>query len=349
MNVTPKSAPTIMHPAASATPAGPTARERAIAMVQATPTPAQTEQTPVQNPNSVSPEELSAIRPPSQPQKDIIETPAESPAATEAPSKSEEPALSSQYAQLARKERAMRAKAQAMDASMKAKEAAFAEREAAIQAKEAEYQTKYVPKDRIAQDPWSVLTEAGLTYDQLTQLALNQQNQDPATKAALGRLEAQIKSTQDAQERAVKAQADAQAQQYRQAIQQIRTEASTLVKANPEAYETIAATDSVSDVVELIEETFKQDGIILTVEDAAQAVEEYLSEEAYKLANLRKIQQKLRPAAVPATTEPKKQTEAVPAAAKQPPTKTLSNSMSTSRQLSARERAILAFKGELKS
>lgn len=343
MNISPKAGPNLLN-AASSTPQAPTApspRERAIAALAAH--APQSQEHPVLNPTSVSPEEMPAVT--ASPQNDSSETPAEPPKeVTEAPSKSEEPALSSQYAQLARKERAMRVKAQAMEASMKAKEAAFAEREAAIQAREAEYQTNYVPKDRIAQDPWSVLTEAGLTYDQLTQLALNQQNQDPATKAALGRLEAQVKAAEEAQKRTVKAMEAAQAQQYTQAIQQIRNEATNLVKANPDAYETIAATDSISDVVELIEETFKQDGQLLTVEEAAQAVEEYLAEEAYKLANLRKIQQKLKPAA---PAQPQKQPDPVPA--KQPPTKTLNNSMGTSRQLSAKERAILAFKGELKS
>lgn len=345
MNIIPKGGSDVANSTPAAAAPAQSARERAIAALSAA--PAQSQEHPVSNPNNVSPEELTAISP-SQGQKDTSETPSvEAPKEATEATKTEEPALSSQYAQLARKERAMRAKAQAMETSIKAREAAIAEREVAIKAKEAEYSTNYVPRDRIAQDPWSVLTEAGLTYDQLTQQALNQQTQDPATKLALAKLEAQVRAAQESQERTVKAMEAAQAQQYTQAIQQIKNETINLVKANPDTYEAIAATDSISDVVELIEETFKKDGQLLTVEEAAQAVEEYLSEEAYKLANLRKIQQKLRPAAPPATTQQTKQPDPVPA--KQPPTKTLSNSMGTSRQLNARERAILAFKGELKS
>ncbi len=46
-------------------------------------------------------------------------------------------------------------------------------REAAVKAKELEYQSKYVPKDQLTQDPLTVLSELGLSHDQITQLMLN--------------------------------------------------------------------------------------------------------------------------------------------------------------------------------
>ncbi len=102
------------------------------------------------------------------------------------------------------------------------------------------------------------------------------------------------------------------------------------------------------DVVDLIEKTFKEDGILLTEDEAAQQVEDYLTEEAYKLANLKKIQKRLQ------TSSASTSTSATPAkSAETPkqsqPMKTLTNAVGTSRQLTSKERAILAFKGEKQS
>jgi len=111
-----------------------------------------------------------------------------------------------------------------------------------------------------------------------------------------------------------------------------------------EQYELIAATGSIDDVVELIERTFTEEGRLVPVEEAAQAIEDYLAEEAYKLSKLKKIQQKLAPSAQAKPEQ--KQTEQP----KQPQTqmKTLTNAVGTQRQLSARERAIAAFEGKNK-
>jgi hypothetical protein len=122
-------------------------------------------------------------------------------------------------------------------------------------------------------------------------------------------------------------------------MKQIRNDVNMLVKHDPQ-FETIKATNSIGDVVELIEKTFNEDGVLLTVEEAAQQVESYLVDEAIKLARLAKIQQKLAPApkaeASKATGTPEKQSM-----------KTLTNSVNSSRTLSARERAILAMQGKL--
>jgi phosphopentomutase len=120
-------------------------------------------------------------------------------------------------------------------------------------------------------------------------------------------------------------------------------EASSLVKNDPN-FEAIRASGkgAVKQVVQLIERTFDQDGILLTVEEAAQAVEDHLVEEATKLTRIGKIQQRLAANAKTAQ-KPVQTTGQSPQASK-----TLTNTMSTARPLSARERALLAFKGELK-
>ncbi|CAM6005207.1 unnamed protein product [Sphagnum balticum] len=285
------------------------------------------------NQNNVSPENLSAV------QNNTVETPVEPEA--KSPPVSEEPALSSQYAVLARKEKALRAKAQQQEQALKAREAALAAKEAEITAKAQADLSKYIPKDRFQEDPLQALLDAGVTYEQLTERLLNQPQDTFTNSPAYKRMEAKIAELEGKTTKVAKSYEEQQSQQYQQALQQITNETKNLITSDPINYEAIAATGSVGDVVELIEKTFKEDGVLLSVEEAAKEVEEYLAEEATKLARLKKIQQRLAPKTPPQQSGTKPQPQ-------QQTLKTLTNSVGTGGKLSARERALLAFKGELK-
>lgn len=328
-------------------------RARAVAAFNAaatsSPTPPQSQQHPVSNPTQVSPEEMSAIAPKAstaekQVQSDSTETSSEEPKAATTPAK-EEPTLSSQYAVLARKEKALRAKVQSQELAIRSKEAAIAEREAAIKAKEAEYQTNYIPKSKLSDDTLATLLEAGITYDQITQMALNQsQAQDPATKLAIQRLEAQVKAQAEAVENAKKQQEDSVKNQYSEALKQIRYDATALVKTD-NSFEMIRETNSIGDVVDLIERTYKEDGVILTVEEAAQLVEDELVEQVSKYARVSKIQQRLQPKPPKEAEAPKSPVQQ--SNSQQSQLKTLTNAVGSTRPLTARERALLAFENKL--
>lgn len=354
MNITPKGAATA--PASDTQPNQSAQDARARAIARLTAAPSQAQETPVANPSSISPEEMGALtvkgdEKPSlaaavEGQVDKVESPAEATSEETKPAEAKDP-LSSQYAVLARKEKALRAKVQAQEATFKSREDALKAKEEQLKAREVELTSSHIPKNKLTEDTWNTLQENGISYDQLTEMALSQSAQDPAVRAHIQRLEANFKAELNAvkqqQEDTRKAYESQQKQSYEQAVNQIRNEAKNLI-TNNEQFETIAATDSVNDVVELIEETFKQDGILLTVEEAAGQVEEYLMEEAMKLAKLKKIQNKLQP--TPSKTEAAKPAEAK-IEGKQPQ-KTITNTMSGSRPLSAKERAILAFNGEKK-
>ena len=120
----------------------------------------------------------------------------------------------------------------------------------------------------------------------------------------------------------------------------IEADVNLLVDSDPE-FETIKATNSSQEVVRLIERVFNEEGTILSVEEAAKTVENALLEQTIKqmqrLNQVKKIQSKLAPALV---------AEKLTTPAK--PGKTLTNAMGVSRQLTARERAILAFNNQLK-
>lgn len=321
------------------------ARARAISILQGGTEPKnpsqvsnvnQAQQLPVPNASQVSPED--AIKTTQQVQQDNIEAAPEAP--KEATTSQEEP-LSTQYAILARKEKQLRARVQQQEQAIKAREAALLAREDALKAKDSEYESKYVPKDRITKDPLTVLSELGLSSEQITQLALNAPSQEAlAHKAEIESLRAEIRSLVEKQDGVSKSLEERDNQAEQQVINQMTLEAQQLVATDPE-FETIKATGNVKEVVKLIQKVFKEDGIILSVEEAAKEVEDALVDRAITYAKLSKIQKRLGTQAQPAaqaTTESPKQSQ---------PVKTLTNNISASRPLSARQRAIMAFEGKL--
>jgi len=165
--------------------------------------------------------------------------------------------------------------------------------------KDKEYSTNYISKNRLTEDPLTVLTEAGISYDKLTELLLNSPTaNDPTIRALRNELQAIKKSQQDSEERSQQA---VQAQ-YTQALGQIRLEVNTLISNNPE-FETIKAAGMQEAVTELIEQTFNAEQYLMDIETAAREVENHLVEEGYKMSQLSKIKARLNPQ-TPKTEEP---------------------------------------------
>jgi len=323
------------------------ARARAISAFTASQQP---EQSPVHNQSQVSPEEMSAIQPSSQrSEEQAPEQHEEQQAPQQEEQKAEDPALSRQFAQLARQERALRARAQQQEQALRAREEAIKAREAQLSNEPKFDQSKYFAKDLLKQDPLLALAEAGVSYDDITNRILNQQPSDPRMEATINALKAEIESLRSGIDETKKTYQDNQTQAYQAAVRQIKADAQHLVSNDP-AFETIKATQSTQDVVDLITQTYEKDGILLTVEDAAQQVEDYLIDEALKLAKLSKIQKRLMPQGTSAQASSTSTQQQTPNQTKQPqPMKTLTNATGAPRKLSARERAVLAFKNELKS
>ena len=306
------------------------ARARAIAAL--------TGAAPQVNQNQIAPEEASAIRRSAtneaQVESNQIETEVTEPESKEAP-------LSPQYAALARKEKAIRAKAIAQEQSFKAREAALIAREAELQSKSTTDLENYVSKDKLKQNALGVLSELGMTYDEITQQAIAQQSPEwQALSNIRNEMQEELRKVREEQANSRKSVEQQQAQAYQQALTQIRAETKNLVNSDP-SFEAIKATGSVNDVVELIERTFNEDGRLLTVEEAASAVEDYLTEEATRLSKIGKIQKRLQ--AAQQSNSAKK-----PLQQNQTQMKTLTNGVGAQKPLNARERALLAFKGELK-
>lgn len=354
MKLTPVASPhAIQTPQTSSNTSSRTAAIAAFERASAS--PQQSQEHPVQNPNQVSPEELSAIKAPTgvadtQPETQVLETLDNSPNSEAADTKlpPKDSVESKRWAQLARQERQLRAKAQAQDAAIKAREAALVAREAELQAKAQEYSPeKYISRSRIKQDPLGVLQDEQVSYDELTQQILSQQPTDPRIMRTIQNLQEEIKSLKTANEETRKSYDTQQAESRSAAIKQIEVDVRGLIKNDPN-YETIRATGSVRDVVDLITQTYDKDGVLLTVEEAAQEVENYLVDEAMKLTTIGKIKQKLSQAAqlgkTGAKTPANQQTQQT-----KTPMKTLTNAHGSTRKLTARERAIAIAEGRPKT
>lgn len=347
MNIRPVASPHQVMPTQANPQSQSETRARAISILTNGQAPAPSNHSAQIDQNAVSVEDLSAISGHKDP---VVEATTPVQEVKPVPKEEQDPELARQFAQIARQERALRAKAQQQDQSMKAREAAITSKEAEIRAQiEAEYRNNYIPKSQLKTDALGTLAAEGMSYDEIVQQALQQQQypRDPRMEAQMRMLQDEIKSLKSANDQAKQTYESNQTAAYQAAVKQIENDAKNLIQKDP-AYEMVKATNSVRDVVELITQTYDKDGILLSVEDAAAKVEEYLTEETLKLSNTAKIKQRLQQNSrqvAPATSETK--TPSQPGPAQPQPTRTLTNAASSSRKLSSRERALRAFKGEL--
>lgn len=240
---------------------------------------------------------------------------------------------------LARREKAMRNKIRESEAELAKYKAQATELEQA-KLREEQYKSEAQKRDeRLKTDPIGFLTEQGYTTDQITQAMLNQPGPESQMIKALSE---KIARLEESQQKEIERQQKDATENYNNALKTIQRNVDSLVASNPE-FETIKASEAQKSVTNYIEKVWKAEGIMLDVEDAAKEIEDYLTDQAINLAKLKKVQGKLKPAAPAA---PK---AAVPAPAATAKPVTLTNKVAqNTRPLSARERAILAFKRELK-
>lgn len=234
--------------------------------------------------------------------------------------------LDPQHEALAKKESAIRAR----ERDLQAKEAAI---EARIKASIEEALNQF--KGRLKKQPLDVLNEEGLTYDQLVQQAVEMADPNYQTTRTIQQKLETIEANQKRFEEDSKKSADSQREA---AVKQITYDVQELIESDL-SFETIKATDSVSDVVELMTRTFDETGKLLRPDEAAKMVEDELFAEAIKIAGLSKVREKFKPELTP---------ELVKGSKSQAPQQatTLTNQMTSKRPMTARERAIARFKGE---
>ncbi len=113
-----------------------------------------------------------------------------------------------------------------------------------------------------------------------------QSKQDPA-QAALKSLEAKVDKLQNDQEQTVSKQYEATVKQYKKEIDDLI--------AKDENFVTIKEEGLSDAVLQHILDSFHEDGVVLSVEEASKDIEDYLVEQALRMANLTKVKAKLAP------------------------------------------------------
>lgn len=348
MKLTPVSSPAAVQQAN--TSVNTDARARAIAALSGGggATQGNQQEHPVANANNISAEEVSAVK-----AAQATETQDNLTSIEETTPEPEVPKVDAEterkFQELTRQERILRAKAQKQASDLKAAEAALSAREATLAAREAKLDpSKYIERSRIKAETLGVLAEEGIDYNTLTEQLISQSAKDPRVEAQISRLEQTIKGLEAKIEATEQNQTQQRTADYNNALKQIERDVTALVKDSTEEYEAIVKTNSIKEVVDLIERQYQADGTLLSIEEAAAEVENYLVEESLsQVSRIDKIKKRLAQSNA-STAAPKSEEKKTPAKPADTQMKTLTNAQASTRKLSARERALLAFKNELK-
>lgn len=183
--------------------------------------------------------------------------------------------LSPQLTALARKEAKIRQQEQALKAD---REAIAAERLEIAELRE--LKTKLAAKDYSG-------IENLVQYDEYTNYLLNKAEGNRPETEAIKKLEDEIKAIKTTQETTV-------TKQYEATIAQYERDIKNAVESNPE-YSSIKERNAEKHVLQHILDTFNEEGEVLTVDQAAKEIEEFILEEALAMQKLSKVQKQTAP------------------------------------------------------
>ena len=193
--------------------------------------------------------------------------------------------------------------------------AALSRREKEIRAKEAEYDKRIAELEerlgsfgkkpepepelpieyRLKKDPLRALEDMGLSYDKLTELALNDGKLTPEMQMRLMREELEgdyRKKFEELENRLLEKEKSDEQRRYDDIQRGFQNEIEDFVESNADRYELIKANEANDIIYDVIEEHYNDTGRILDIEEAAEAVENYLEEEAEKIFRLGKFRSK---------------------------------------------------------
>lgn len=218
------------------------------------------------------------------------------------------------FAALSRKEKEIRARQAEIDAKYSEYEAWKKEQEELANQKEPEIPLEY----RLRKNPIETLAEMGLSYEKLTEIALNDGKLDTLDQMDLMRQDIDskwAKKFEELENKFIEKEKAEEEARYEKEIQNFNKELTNFVNENSE-YELIRANDAVDLVYNLIESHYAENQQILSTKDACDAVEAHLEGEIKKLAETNKLKGLF-------------QTQEAPKAPQKPASPTLSNDLSS--------------------
>jgi len=179
--------------------------------------------------------------------------------------------MSSKFAALAKKERYARMLSQ----QAKARAEDLARREAAIQQREQAWEEEF------RSNPLQALKRRNLTYEDITNAALNDGKFDPNVEIKSVKDEIQrFKEEQEQRERqSLEIQRQAQAQAEAEVIEAFKDRITGHIEQNTEKYELTKLYDASDLVFQTVEEYFEREQKVLSVDEACALVEDFLESE----------------------------------------------------------------------
>lgn len=149
-------------------------------------------------------------------------------------------------------------------------------------------------KQKFTKDPLAFARDMGMSYEQLMNYMANQSPMD----ANMGDLNSKIQALEAKLSQYEQGSKSDREQQYEVTKNQYKRQALKTIEASPEEFEAsfMYKEEAAQAAVALIEETLKEDGELLDIDEALKLVEEEYLESAIKLAGLKKVKAKLSPA-----------------------------------------------------
>lgn len=192
----------------------------------------------------------------------------------ETPAPQDDPKFAAKFAALSRREQSIRAKEQA------------------VKEQEAEYRAYKDEQKLLLENPLEYLQKKGLTFDKLTQLALNDGKKPPEMRVQ--ELEERLE-----REKLERAEADkvAASKAYEAQKQSFVSEISDFLTQNKEVYELVSVLEEPAELIyNVIEQHYEKNKRVLPVKDAVEMVEKHFEKEVdEKYMGLNKIKSRLQP------------------------------------------------------
>jgi hypothetical protein len=177
-----------------------------------------------------------------------------------------EATLSPQLTALARKEQRIRQQELALKQE---KDALAAERADIAQLKAA--------KSKISAKDYSVLDELGVSYEEWTQYLISKGNPDPSAE--------RIKQLEDKLSKFESNQVESTNKQYEATVSQYKRDIAKTTETNPK-FKGIKAVEAEEHVLQHILDTFKEESVVLTIDEACEDVLSALKDEANRFKAL---------------------------------------------------------------
>lgn len=216
-----------------------------------------------------------------------------------------DPKFSKKFAALSRREK-----------QLKARESAYSKRLAELEQRLVKKEPEPVKEpeiplqNRLRSDPLKTLEEIGLPYAKLTELALNDGKLTPDMQMKLMReeIETGYKSKfEELEKKMSEKDQTAKTARYDRIQKNYLNKVGDFVDKNPETYEFVKANNATNVIYDVVEQHYKESGKILTIKEAADAVESHFEGEAEKLLKLKKVGARLQ-AFINQPKEPQKST-----------------------------------------